>query len=395
MERMGPFLVATVALLVVPGPSVVFAVTRALSLGRAAGLVSVVGLEAGLLVHVTAATVGLSALAASSKVTTTGLRLAGAAYLIFLAARIALEHPSPVSRGGRPVQSDGAVVASSAGRPRPARWALARDAFLVDLLNPQSLLFFMAFLPQFVDVRHGAANRRAVRPRGVRPGPRGARATARQCNSRAGGLVGRALGRAARVERPRRGAAGCTSSARRGPGGVWGRFPAPRPVRGAGPPVTAPERLDLGPGRRQDASTGAGRRAAPCRRAGPRAGRVQASVMDRRLPCPVFVQPAPRRRPWTGPATCGGGPGEPSQTEDADRAARMRAAALPPATPRFARSRGEHIGSCPSLRGAATQGLPGRGRPAARRLPRGRRARSRAGGRAGAARWARRGPAGP
>lgn len=157
MEKMGPFLVATVALLVVPGPSVVFAVTRALSLGRAAGLVSVVGLEAGLFVHVAAATVGLSALAASSKVTMTGLRLAGAAYLLFLAGRIALAHPAPVGAGvARPVPTGGAGVDTSAGRPRLARWALVRDAFLVDLLNPQSLLFFMAFLPQFVDVRHGA-----------------------------------------------------------------------------------------------------------------------------------------------------------------------------------------------------------------------------------------------
>ena len=157
MERMGPFLVATVALLVVPGPSVVFAVTRALSLGRAAGLVSVVGLEAGLFVHVAAATVGLSAIAASSKVTMTALRLAGAAYLLFLAGRIALGHPAPVGAGvANPVPTGSAGVSTSAGRPQLARWALARDAFLVDLLNPQSLLFFMAFLPQFVDVRHGA-----------------------------------------------------------------------------------------------------------------------------------------------------------------------------------------------------------------------------------------------
>ena len=158
MERMGPFLMATVALLVVPGPSVVFAVTRALSLGRAAGLVSVVGLEAGLFVHVAAATVGLSALAASSEVTMTGLRLAGAAYLLFLAARVALEHRARVVAGTvRPLPTGGAGVGTSAEGPRLARWALARDAVLVDLLNPQSLLFFMAFLPQFVDVRHGAA----------------------------------------------------------------------------------------------------------------------------------------------------------------------------------------------------------------------------------------------
>jgi threonine/homoserine/homoserine lactone efflux protein len=133
---MGPFVVATLALLVVPGPSVAFVVTRAVAHGRTAGLVSVVGLEAGLLVHVVAAAVGLGALIASSGPALTALRVAGVAYLVVLGLRHVLVTPSA------------SVVAS--GHPRRSRWVLARDAFAVDLLNPQTVVFFLAFLPQFV-----------------------------------------------------------------------------------------------------------------------------------------------------------------------------------------------------------------------------------------------------
>ena len=134
---MGPFVVATLALLVVPGPSVVFAVTRALAHGRAAGLITVVGLEAGLLVHVVAAAVGVGALVASSGPALTALRVAGVAYLVVTGVRhvLAARTPSAVS-----------VMQS----PCRGRWVLARGAFAVDLLNPQTVVFFLAFLPQFV-----------------------------------------------------------------------------------------------------------------------------------------------------------------------------------------------------------------------------------------------------
>lgn len=160
MNTMGPFLVATFTLLVVPGPSVVFVVTQALTHGRTAGLVSVAGLEAGLLVHVAAAAAGLSALAASSAVAMTTLRVTGAAYLLLLAARPLFERRAGAAPGAAPEAAKetakGTVRGVPVGRTRPENWSLARDAFFVDLLNPQSLLFFLAFLPQFVDLRRGA-----------------------------------------------------------------------------------------------------------------------------------------------------------------------------------------------------------------------------------------------
>lgn len=146
---MGPFLVATLALLVVPGPSVVFVVTRAVAHGRAAGLVSVVGLEAGLLVHVVAAALGVGALVASSGPTLAVLRVAGVAYLVVLGLRHVVAAPSASSAPGDP-------------HPSRSRWVLARDAFAVDLLNPQTVVFFLAFLPQFVDVHGGTRSGQLV-----------------------------------------------------------------------------------------------------------------------------------------------------------------------------------------------------------------------------------------
>src|SRR6187200_104891 len=92
-SSMGPCVVATLALLLVPGPSVLFAVTRAVAHGRTAGLISVVGLEAGLLVHVIAAAVGVSALIASSGPALTALRVAGVSYLVVLGLRHVLAAP--------------------------------------------------------------------------------------------------------------------------------------------------------------------------------------------------------------------------------------------------------------------------------------------------------------
>lgn len=129
------FVVATVALLAVPGPSVVFVVTRALSHGRAAGFFCLIGLEAGLAVHVVLATVGVGAVLAASGPALTALRAFGVAYLVYLGLRQVLS----------PAPADGAMMTTLPA----ARWTLAREAFVVDLLNPQTLLLLMAFLPQF------------------------------------------------------------------------------------------------------------------------------------------------------------------------------------------------------------------------------------------------------
>jgi threonine/homoserine/homoserine lactone efflux protein len=135
------FALAALALLVVPGPSVLYIVTRSVDQGRAAGLVSVLGVQTGALVHVAAAALGFSALLLSSSLAFAAVKYLGAAYLIYLGIRKLLE------RGG---QSELRQV----GRARLAR--VYADGALVNVLNPKTALFFFAFLPQFVDPARGA-----------------------------------------------------------------------------------------------------------------------------------------------------------------------------------------------------------------------------------------------
>jgi threonine/homoserine/homoserine lactone efflux protein len=121
-------------LFVVPGPSVLYIVTRSIDQGRPAGFASVLGIHAGSLVHVAAAILGLSALLASSAVAFDVVRYAGAAYLIYLGIR-RLRNRSTFTRE---------TVA-----PVPLSRVFAQG-FVVNLFNPKTALFFLAFLPQFV-----------------------------------------------------------------------------------------------------------------------------------------------------------------------------------------------------------------------------------------------------
>jgi threonine/homoserine/homoserine lactone efflux protein len=134
------FVSASVALLVIPGPSVAFIVARSIQQGRAAGLVSVLGVHLGSVVHVTAAALGLSALLASSAAAFAVVKYVGAAYLLYLGIKQLRRRP----------QSD------EAGDLAPAsRWRLFRQGAIVNVLNPKTAIFFLAFLPQFVDPSRG------------------------------------------------------------------------------------------------------------------------------------------------------------------------------------------------------------------------------------------------
>jgi threonine/homoserine/homoserine lactone efflux protein len=137
------FAAASALLIVVPGPAVIYIVTRSVRHGRAAGLVSTLGIEVGGLVHVAAATLGLSALLASSATAFNVVRYAGAAYLVYLGVRALLGRDS----GGaeRPI----AV-------PEPDRRRMFWNGVVVNVLNPKTALFFLAFLPQFIDPDRGA-----------------------------------------------------------------------------------------------------------------------------------------------------------------------------------------------------------------------------------------------
>ena len=135
------FVVAAVALLVVPGPAVLYIVARSVEQGRLAGFVSDLGIHSATLVHVLAAALGLSALLASSALAFAVVKYAGAAYLIWIGLRKIF---------GRVEAGDAKPLSSSYGYPR-----LFRDGFIVNLLNPKTALFFLAFLPQFVEVDRG------------------------------------------------------------------------------------------------------------------------------------------------------------------------------------------------------------------------------------------------
>ena len=139
------FSVASLALIVVPGPSVAYVLTTTLRHGRRTGVAATIGIETGYLVHVAGTVLGLSALIAASATAFSALKIAGAGYLLLLAWR------AWRSRDARTL----ATLVDDEGVATPMS---ARSAFLgalpVGALNPKTAIFYLAFLPQFV--REGA-----------------------------------------------------------------------------------------------------------------------------------------------------------------------------------------------------------------------------------------------
>lgn len=134
------FALAALALVVIPGPNVLYITTRSVAEGRRSGVVSALGVEAGTLVHVAVAAVGLSYLIAASAVAFAVVKYAGAAYLIYLGVRTLL------ARG------DGEPEITA---PRGLR-RVFMEGLVVNVFNPKVILFFLALLPQFVDRAAGA-----------------------------------------------------------------------------------------------------------------------------------------------------------------------------------------------------------------------------------------------
>jgi threonine/homoserine/homoserine lactone efflux protein len=139
-SRLALFVGAALLLLVVPGPSVLYVVTQSVSHGRRAGIASVAGITTGTLVHIAAATVGLSALLASSAVAFDVVKYLGAAYLIVVGIRRLA--------GWEREQEPWTGAPRNLGR-------LYRQGIVVNTLNPKTALFFLAFLPQFVTEARG------------------------------------------------------------------------------------------------------------------------------------------------------------------------------------------------------------------------------------------------
>src|SRR5947209_1828921 len=136
----GLFVLTALALLVIPGPAVLYVVSRSIDQGRRAGIASVAGITTGTVVHVTLAAIGLSSLVLASRVAFDAVRYVGAAYLILLGVRRLLTRKS----------NDG--VHSSAPR---SRRDLYTQGLVVNLTNPKTIVFIFAFIPQFVDVGAG------------------------------------------------------------------------------------------------------------------------------------------------------------------------------------------------------------------------------------------------
>ena len=134
------FVATALALLAIPGPAVLYVVGRSIDQGRTAGLASVLGITTGTIVHITAATVGLSSLVLASKVAFDAVRYVGAAYLVLLGIRRLLTRTQEEAAGVRP--------------PRTLR-RLYSQGLVVNLLNPKTIVFIFAFIPQFVDVGAG------------------------------------------------------------------------------------------------------------------------------------------------------------------------------------------------------------------------------------------------
>ena len=142
VETLLVFSAAALALIVVPGPAVLYIVAQSIDRGRLAGVVSALGVATGGLVHVTAATIGLSSLLVSSATAFTVVKYAGAAYLVGMGIWTILRR--------REVEESAAPVER---RLRRRYW----QGVVVNVLNPKTALFFLAFLPQFVDPDTGSA----------------------------------------------------------------------------------------------------------------------------------------------------------------------------------------------------------------------------------------------
>jgi threonine/homoserine/homoserine lactone efflux protein len=139
-DRLLAFAAAALVLIVIPGPSVLFTIGRSLALGRIGGLLSVLGNALGLLPIIAAVALGVGGIVAESVVLFTIIKVAGALYLGYLGVQ-AIRH-----RKER--------AASTAAMPR-SHWKQLGQGFVVGITNPKTIAFFVAVLPQFVDLHAG------------------------------------------------------------------------------------------------------------------------------------------------------------------------------------------------------------------------------------------------
>ena len=142
------FVVASILFIQVPGPSLLFTIGRALTVGRRDALLSVVGNTLGLVVQVAGVALGLGALVAASATAYTSLKLVGAAYVVWLGIQ-AIRHRADARLAMTAVEPAPPAAPRRGGRCGPASWS--------GVTNPKTIVFFAAFLPQFIDPVRPAA----------------------------------------------------------------------------------------------------------------------------------------------------------------------------------------------------------------------------------------------
>ncbi|GAA2960245.1 LysE family translocator [Microbacterium schleiferi] len=139
-ENLLAFMLTSLVIIVIPGPSVLFVIGRAIALGRRAGVLSVVGNALGTIPAIIAVAFGVGAIVASSVVAFTVIKIVGALYLVYL--------------GIQAIRHRHAHIPGIQQRPARTRTLLA-EGFIVGLTNPKTIAFFVAVLPQFVDPATG------------------------------------------------------------------------------------------------------------------------------------------------------------------------------------------------------------------------------------------------
>jgi len=139
VSQLALFMTGAFIIIVVPGPNILYLIARSVHQGRLAGFVSVLGIEAATLAHICAATLGLTSLLLSSAIAFTVVKYTGAVYLVYLGVRKLLERQ----------EKQREELGTAEGLKR-----IFIQGFIVNLLNPKTAMFFLAFLPQFVDTHH-------------------------------------------------------------------------------------------------------------------------------------------------------------------------------------------------------------------------------------------------
>lgn len=129
------FILIVFMMFLIPGPAVIITISQTMKGGKKSGLLTALGIAAGDLIHTLAAVVGLSAILMTSALTFEMVKYVGAAYLIYLGIKTVTHHPS---KAGKPIEKQRMTNLSF------------RQALVIEFLNPKTALFFLAFLPQFI-----------------------------------------------------------------------------------------------------------------------------------------------------------------------------------------------------------------------------------------------------